>query len=85
MSATVTHPRTLYTDSIMVSEIRSKFLLAVAMFTASRKHSYVAIFTATVAVNIAMWIYYCRGRQHEVHCYFFWRLRKLLTFVVMAS
>jgi len=30
---------------------------AVAIFTASRKHSHVAIFTATLAVNIAMWLY----------------------------
>ena len=27
----------------------------------------------------------CRVRQYEVHCYFFWRLRKLLTFIVMES
>ena len=34
----------------------SDFEKAVATFTASRKRSHVAIFTATVAVNIATWL-----------------------------
>jgi len=32
------------------------FFVAVATFTARRKRSHVAIFTATVAVNIATWL-----------------------------
>jgi len=44
-------------EYVVTADSVNVFKKAVAIFTASRKHSHVAIFTATVAVNIAMWLY----------------------------